>query len=526
MLRTQLCALHAVGLGPIDDARLEFSTGLNVLTGETGAGKTLLIGALTLCLGESDGRALRTAGDLRAAALFVDGAEEVAFARESVAGGRLKGTLDGLTTSAEVLRSRASELIVIHGQHDSLRLRQRSEVVKLVDQFAGIDDTALRDIRAHINHLLTQRDQYGGDSTQRQREIEFLRFQLSDIEQVAPTSVEELSEVLDQLSQLSTLRDHFDEIAAAIELLDGDSDESVLSQWARSVQHLPDGSQIDATKQALLAISRDARDLVSDLRQQIDGVDLDAETMQALELRAGSLQNLARKFGGSLSDVFAQWADIAKSLEVHENATELLATVDTELLSLRSEESRLASELLDLRLHAARNFCDAVQANFERVALQAATLNLAVSGDDGSQMEMLFCPNPGRASGPLQSLASGGELSRVLLAISLVTVSDGVVAVFDEIDAGVGGSVAEQIGECLFELSLRQQVIVVTHLASIAARADRHFVVQKQTDLLGTSTTVSEISGEQRVDEIARMLAGSSQMRESRELARRLLERA
>lgn len=526
MPRTQLCALHAVGLGPIDEARLEFSPGLNVLTGETGAGKTLLIGALTLCLGESDGRSLRGPGELRAAAVFLDGAEEVAFARESVPGGRLRGTLDGLATSAEALRSRASELIVIHGQHDSLRLRHRSEIVKLVDEFARINDSELRGIRSRVSELMNQRDQFGGDSAQRVREMEFLRFQLADIEQVAPTSPEELSEVLDQLSQLTALREHYEVISESIELLDGDSDDSVLSQWARAVHRLPSEVPTEHIKQALEELARDAREQVAELRRQIDGVDFDPQIMESLEQRAGTLQTLARKFGGNLSDVFTQWTEIAKSLEVHENASDFLATVDSELAGLKTREAAAAQKLLEERSVAAADFAHSVQGNFERVALKAATISIVVAGDDGSSMDMLFSPNPGRAAGALQSLASGGELSRVLLAISLVTVSDNVVAVFDEIDAGVGGSVAEQIGDCLFELAQRQQVIVVTHLASIAARADRHFVVDKRTDLLETSTTVSEINSEQRVDEISRMLAGSAQMHESRELARRLLERS
>ena len=524
MPRKQLSALHAVGLGPIEEARLEFSPGLNVLTGETGAGKTLLIGALSLCLGENDARSLRSQGELRAAAVFLDGAEEVAFARESVGGGRLRGTLDGLATSAEALRTRAADLVVIHGQHDSLRLRSRGEIVTLVDSFAGIDDAALRVVRTELSQLMSRREHFGGDPLQRTREMEFLRFQLAEIESVSPSSSDELGEVLARLSDLTALREHFDEITDAVETLDGDSDQTVLAQWARALHQLPSGGQIDPVKQRLDALAAEARELVRELRQQIDGVELDAEIMQWLEQRAGVLQALARKFGGSLSDVFTQWSDIAKTLEEHENAASFLIGVDQELSSLRERETELASEIRRVRELAAQDFCLAVSANFDRVALAGATIEIHVAGSDGAQMELLFSPNRGRAAGALQSLASGGELSRVLLAISLVTVSDDVVAVFDEIDSGVGGAVAQQIGECLYELAQHQQVIVVTHLASIAARADRHFVVQKLTDSLLTSTTVCEVSGDERVDEIARMLAGSAQMRESRELARRLLD--
>jgi DNA repair protein RecN (Recombination protein N) len=515
--------LHAVGVGPLDEARLEFSPGFNVLTGETGAGKTLLVGALSLCLGASDPRGVRHEGDLRAAAVFLDGEEEVAFARESVGGGRLRGTLDGLSTSAEALRARAESLIVIHGQHDSLRLRSRGEVVALVDNFGGIDDSELRSLRARITEIQSRREHFGGDSSAREREIEFLRFQLADIESVAPTSPNELTEVLDRLAEMTSTSENFSDIVAAVELFDGESDQAILAQWARALAQMPGGGARDAVKARLDEIGIEARELVRELRGELEGFELDPETMAWFEERAGALQALARKFGGSLTEVFTQWDEIAQSLDNQESAREFLAELDAQLASLHEQEAALASQLLQARRNAAQRFSDAVAANFERVALAGAQMRLEVSGSDGSQMEVFFRPNPGRAEGSLQSLASGGELSRVLLAISLVTVGD-VVAVFDEIDAGVGGSVAQQIGECLAELAQRQQVIVVTHLASVAAKADRHFVVEKNEERDVATTTVREVGGERRISEIARMLSGSSSMRESRELAQRLLE--
>jgi DNA repair protein RecN (Recombination protein N) len=159
-----------------------------------------------------------------------------------------------------------------------------------------------------------------------------------------------------------------------------------------------------------------------------------------------------------------------------------------------------------------------------RVALANATLRFVVDGDDGSDAQIWFTPNPGQPEGPLSALASGGELSRVLLALSLETVHRDVVAVFDEIDAGLGGQVAQQIGECLREVGRLQQVLAITHLASVAARADHHFIIEKTVEHGATNTLVREVIGDERVREIARMLAGDTVTAESRALATQLLE--
>jgi DNA repair protein RecN (Recombination protein N) len=184
----------------------------------------------------------------------------------------------------------------------------------------------------------------------------------------------------------------------------------------------------------------------------------------------------------------------------------------------------LARKAKNEREFACVQLTEAVRRHLPRVALPNALLRFVVDGDDGSDAQILFTPNPGLPEGPLQSLASGGELSRVLLALSLETAHEDVVAVFDEIDAGVGGQVAQQIGQCLYEVGRRQQVLAVTHLASVAAKADHHFVIEKLTTHGVTSTTLRPVTGEHRVNEIARMLAGDHISAEAKALASQLLE--
>jgi DNA repair protein RecN (Recombination protein N) len=522
MPEVRLLELQAEGLGPISEARLEFSGGFNVLTGETGVGKTLLVGALNLCLGAAEARGLRPGANLRAAVLFdVDGAE-ISLAREIAAGGRLRGTIDGLSASAAALRERSAELIVIHGQHDSLRLRNRSEVLRLIDNFGGIDDGPLRVMREEIRDLETRRERFGGDPSSREREAEFLRFQLHEIEQVNPSSADELDETLEQLRTVVTLRDHQADLLAAIEEFDGDGDGAILARWAKATRLIPDQGRVAEIRRQLHDMALEVREVVRDLSAETDRWQLDPAEIERLESRAGVLQALARKYGGSLGAVLDQRDVMQKSLIEHQLAADTLVSVDRALAEVKAAADREAARLRELRRDAGQRFATAVSNNFPRVALSRAALQVSVEGDDGSSVELRFSPDPSTAPGALQAMASGGELARVLLAISLETVSDGVVAVFDEIDSGVGGSVAQQIGECLHELAQRQQVIVVTHLASIAARADRHFVVEKN-GAGGAVSNVRPVIGDDRVSEIARMLAGDSQRRESRALAERLL---
>jgi DNA repair protein RecN (Recombination protein N) len=414
-------------------------------------------------------------------------------------------------------------LIVIHGQHDSLRLRSGREALRLLDQYGDVHDDDYQSVLSRIRDLERSRATYGGDPSARAREIEFLRFQLAEIEAVAPSSPEELTVVLERLRTLSVLRDHHDDLRAAVTTIDGDDDDTSLAQLARGLRRIPDEGHLGQIRQRLDELAQEIRELVRELSRETDEWQLDPGEETSLEIRAAALQQLARKYGGSLADALVQRDEITRSLLDHDAATETLESLDEELLLLHERAEQLAGELLAQRTESGDRFGRAVAAQFSRVALANALFDVRVSGPDGSSVEFLFAASSDGVPGPLHSLASGGELARVLLAISLETVSEGVVAVFDEIDAGVGGAVAQQIGECLRELSTRQQVIVVTHLASIAAKADRQFVVEKISTSVVATTTVRVVEGEDRVSEIARMLAGESDLRESRALAQRLL---
>ncbi|HEY1761348.1 MAG TPA: AAA family ATPase [Acidimicrobiales bacterium] len=525
MPKANLVELYAHKLGVIDDARVEFGSGFNVITGETGAGKTLLLGALGLCLG-SDASASRYAitSDTRAVALFDRGGAELVLSRESSDSGRLRSSLNGAPSSAEALRTLAEDVIVIHGQHDSLSLRNKSEVLRMVDESGEVDASTLEDIRHELREARRLRSDFGGDRGSRERDVEFLAFQLAELDAAELASPHELDETLDELIRLTALREGQSALNEVLQLLDSDGDESVLTQFARAVSRLPDGDAYELVRQGLDASLIQAREALHELAALTDPDAFDPTTLRELESRVEVLQKVARKYGGSVEAALAARDDIRARLAQFASERERLQGLDKEIEALEQREGELAQEIRRLREGAADALTGAVARQMGRVALSNATLRFVVDGPDGSDAQILFTPNPGQPEGPLATLASGGELSRVLLALSLETVHRDMVAVFDEIDAGLGGQVAQQIGECLREVGRDQQVIAITHLASVAARADHHFVIEKEVERGITTTSVRALSGDERVREIARMLAGNDVTDESRALAEQLLE--
>jgi DNA repair protein RecN (Recombination protein N) len=526
MPKAQLVELYAHKLGVIDDARLEFGPGFNVLTGETGAGKTLLLGALGLCLG-GDASSSRYAltNDTKAVALFVrEAGEELAFSREAGSSGRLRSTLNGAPSSAETLRGLADELIIIHGQHDSLLLRNRSDIVRLIDETGGVDTSELEVVRRELREARQLRDRFGGDETARQRDLEYLEFQLHELDAAKIISGSELDDTLSELVRLSTLRDGQSAIIEVVEIFDGDGDDPVLAQFAQALTRLPEGEAYADIREALRAALVGARDSIHELAALADPDAFDPGAIDDLEARVGVLQHVAKKYGGSLDAAMATREELRRRRADAATDSARVAAIDQEIEQLMVRENLLAQRARAERERAAEKLTTSVGTQMSRVALANARLRFVVEGDDGSDAQIWFTPNPGQPEGPLSALASGGELSRVLLAISLETVNHDVVAVFDEIDAGLGGQVAQQIGECLNEVGRSQQVLAITHLASVAARADHHFVIEKSVDDGVTRTSVREVANEDRVREVARMLAGDALSAESRALALQLLE--
>ncbi len=526
MPKVQLLELHAQGLALIDEAALEFASGLNVVTGETGAGKTLLVGALTLCLG-GESPVGEVGDDLRVATVWQDArGEERVLARELTGTGRLRSVLDGQVTSAEGLRRVADSLVEIYGQRSSLRLRSAASVLALIDNFGGVDTSELEELRARQRDLRRRRSDLGGDREERTRARALAEFELAELRAADLTAPDELDQALGTLERWQRRAARRSALLEAVERLDGDREMTALGEIARIaalVEGAGESSQLSTQLRAALEMARDAG---HELRALLDAEDLDEAQAAELEERVGTLSRVARRYGGSLGAALETRERLAADLERLGAAEDDLETLDAALAAASEAERQASARVRELREDAGARLAAAVTAQLARVALAGGTVRVEIDGDDGSGVRLLVRTNPGRAEGPVEDIASGGELSRLLLAVALVSGTEDAVAVFDEIDAGLGGAVAEQIGECLAQVAEGRQVLVVTHLASVAVRAQRHFVVEKETRNGRAVTTVRAVEGEERVEEIARMLAGSGAPSESRALARRLLSGA
>jgi DNA repair protein RecN (Recombination protein N) len=520
MRKAELVALSARKLGVIDQASIEFGSGFNVITGETGAGKTLLIGALELCLGiEGVSRSVLHSETKVTALLDVDG-NEILLARENNSG-RLRAFIDSMASSAELLRTTASDYLEIHGQHDSLVLKNRSEILKLVDDYGNIDSTNLQSLKKQVQDLRHQMNDIGVDPASRDKEIDLLQYQIEEIESAKIKSESELNDSIEHLVEITTVKENLENVLRVSSQMN--SDDGLFDQLARAISQIPEVGRFELIKNRFDQLLDEFRTLSSELDGLVDVDALNDAEAARLELRVDQLKNLSSKYGGSLERTLGILAESQNRLSQLVSNSTTLDEIQQRIVLLESEIKEEEKKLLNKRITICKKLSEEITQVLPRVALTNAQLNFTANGNDGSSVEIIFKPNPGAAEGSISDVASGGELSRLLLAISLVCHQSGKIAVFDEIDAGVGGQVAQTIGDCLRELGATQQVIAITHLASVAAKADRHFVVVKEIDDDRTITKIHEVSGADREIEIARMLAGLDTTAESIALAKSLL---
>jgi DNA repair protein RecN (Recombination protein N) len=551
-------------LGVIGEARLPLGPGFTAITGETGAGKTMVVTALGLLLGErSDASAIRSGSaqaiveghwlidDTGAVAERVRDAGgdlddgELIIGRSLSAEGRGRATVGGRTTPVSVLGEIGEQLVVVHGQSDQIRLRSSTAQREALDRFAGAELAAIvgtyHDVfrRWHANQ--SELDVLVAESDRRAREAEDLRLATAEIEAAAPQRGEddELGERVDRLTNLEDLRlasaqaldlvsgQNSDEVADVISLLD-----TAKRQLERVAPHDPELAPIvEALDAANIAVS----EISGQLSSYLGGLDSDGgRELEALQERRAELAALVRKFGPTLDDVI-DYLDqgSGRLLELDTDSDRIEALVD-EVAADQALVVELAGRLSAVRAAAAERLADRVTAELGALAMPNARLSVSVedraeyglSGKD--QVSILLQPHPGAEPRSLGKGASGGELSRVMLAIEVVIAGNDPVPtfIFDEVDAGVGGAAAIEIGRRLAQLSRSAQVIVVTHLAQVAAFATNHLRVLKDNDGAVTASSVEQLEGDERIAEMARLLSGLPDSENALAHARELIETA
>jgi len=500
--------LRVRNYGAVDEAVIEFAPGLTVLTGETGAGKTLLVEALHLVLGGAD-RGLpvrRPELPSLAEAVFSADVGEVVLARERSAQGRLRAMLDGATASAQALATRAGELCELHGQHEHQVLRRPGAARVLLDRTGGLDDTTVQRLRAERREVLALRERLGGETEGRARRLEIAIHDRDEIDDLAPVGPDEIEALQHDASSLAELVEARDALLAAAGALDADGDEPSATQLVASARSaLP--RSLASARESLTELLEQVREVRNELVASLQRVEDEPERLALLDQRIGRLRDLVRKHGDSLGDVLDRRAALGGEIERLQadeaTAVELEGRLGTLEVTLRAEED----SLLEARRRAAAALTASVKDRLGALALAHARFEVRVEGQAGEQVLFLFAGSGAFEPAPLADVASGGELSRVMLALTLASPSHASCLVFDEVDAGVGGATARTLAQCLSELATDHQVIVVTHLATVAAAA-LHQIVVTRSDARGGPASVHQLDGADRVPEIARMLAG------------------
>jgi DNA repair protein RecN (Recombination protein N) len=530
-----LVSLRVRDLATIADATLDLGAGLNVLTGETGAGKSMLVDALALLLGDRGDRAAIRPGAAKAVvegviesipaatrrrldASGIDAEESLVIRREVTGEGRSRAWINGSPTTIGILASIGESLVDLHGQHQTLQLLDMEMQRSLLDGY-GHAEPAVQAVRTAYSELAALRQRHGDLAARRddaQRRSEWLRHVVKEIDaaRVRPGEEDDLARDATRLGQASTLAEHAGQLLASID----DDETGARSGLDRAERALNPLERLDAETGVWRELLDSAYASLDELSRRahdyVDGLAEDPGRLADLERRRDLLQDLRRKHGPTLADVIA----------VRDAAYAELDLLDTAEVDLRGMTGQIrgadrclvdvAAELTVQRVTAAARLSREVTRLLPRLGLAGGEFSVGlapqqVTGPDGAeQITFMVRLNRGMEARPLARVASGGELSRLMLALKVVLARQDAVPtlVFDEIDQGVGGEVGTRVGESLARVAERHQVLIITHLPQIAARADRHLRIAKATRGGIATSDVSVLHGEDRVLELARML--------------------
>jgi DNA repair protein RecN (Recombination protein N) len=531
----------------IERAELRFGEGLNAITGETGAGKTVLAHSLDLLMGGRARPQIVRPGAEEAwvegtfeipeglledpelaeiAERLPDGADELTLGRRVGGSGRTSAFVAGRSASAADLQALGSRLLAFYGQHEHRKLTLASAQLEVLDGFAGADHLAQRsgyraahaEAQALERELAELRERDGA----RERDLDLLRFELSEIEAAAPDATEaaELAAERERLRHAEGLRAS---AAGALGATSGDDEDGgALERLAVAEGALADSEGVDAGLDALAervrALAVELADVGSELRSYVEGIEAEPGRLEVVEERLAALDRLERKHGGSIESVLAHAERCRAEIDRLENSEELEGELEARRSAAQAKRAELAGALAATRRKAAKRLEKAVASELAQLAMEGATLEARLEphrdgfGASGAEtVELLVATNPGIPVSPLRDAASGGELSRVMLALTgLGPVAGAPTLVFDEIDAGIGGQTARAVGARLRDLGEGRQVICITHLAQVASMAERHFSISKRVQDGATLAEVSAVDGEELVAEIVRMLGGEA----------------
>jgi DNA repair protein RecN (Recombination protein N) len=560
-----LAELRLENYAVIDNVVVDFAAGLNLLTGETGAGKSILIDALALLLGDKASTDVIRTGAERAviSAVFeIDGGTEktvarileangidpedgpVILRREIAAGGKGRVFVNNQPATVGVLRQLAPYLATIHAQNESIHSFDAAARLELLDAFAGTQIGPASETFVRWNGIVSRVDELEHGEQDRLRLLDLWTFQKREIEE-AKLQAGEDERLEGEKRVLANAEKIYGAAMNAFDLL-YEGPASTSSSLRMAQKHIEELSRYEPKFREALAAIETARISVEDvgatLRDYAGGIQASPERLAEIEDRLALLERLKRKYGPTLEDVIRNGEEVSRKLSEMENKDEILSQLRRELAQAAQDYLQVSRAVSKKRCDAARKLEKVVEAEISDLAMKSS-FQIEVSGteEEGNwtasgfdHVVYLITTNPGEPMRPLEQVASGGELSRVMLALK-VSVEAGAAGgksrvpsaqrtmVFDEIDTGIGGRAAEAVGKKLKALSRTNQVLCVTHLPQIATFADHHYVIEKRVSFERTKTTVRVITGDERTEEVARMLSGAKLTETSRKHAEQML---
>ncbi|MBI1318227.1 MAG: DNA repair protein RecN [Candidatus Hydrogenedens sp.] len=525
----------------IERIELDFGPGFNVLTGETGAGKSILIGALQLVLGARASSDVVRQGEQRAIIEMTVKLDELSpaltdllaeqelepedgrllLARHVGADGRSKAFAGGRLVPLSILAAIGDELVDLHGQHEHQSLLKSDRQLLLLDAYAGSGALAadVREAVAALRVSEAELEALQQEDRERERRIDFLRHELAEIQKAAfkPGEDEELKARLKRIQnaeQIHTLA------SDAYGMLYGNDEGAALDAIDRALNEVQELAQLDETLAPTLRELTEARELVNGVAETLRGYteesDFDAGELEELNQRNALLGQLKRKYGGTVEEILAYGARAAEELDRFDTRDARVAELTKQCAAQRDSAGKAAAALGKQRRSAAKKLDQAITANLQELGMKGAVFQTSIehapltsTGTD--DVKFLLAANPGEPAKPLRQVASGGEVSRIMLALKAVFAEADAIPtlIFDEIDTGVGGEVARAVAGKIAGLAATHQVLCVSHLAQIGAVATTHFRVAKASDSGHTVTAVTEVTGKERIEEIARLLDGS-----------------
>ncbi|MDO5605475.1 MAG: DNA repair protein RecN [Paracoccus sp. (in: a-proteobacteria)] len=541
--------LHIRDILLIDRLDLAFGPGLNVLTGETGAGKSILLDCLGFVLGWRGRAELVRAGaaqgevtagfdlprDHPARAVLAEAGieigDELLLRRVNTAEGRKSAWINDRRASGEVLRALSETLVELHGQHDDRGLLNPRGHRQLLDAFAGIELAPIREVWRDLRRLESEIAELEAEQETRRKEADFLTHALEELDALAPQPGEDAQLDTRRRAMQAAERIRSD-VSRALSALGPDGAEGAMLEATRWLEGAADqaAGRLDPPLEALSRALIELGEAFTGVEAAIEAMDFDPSELERTEERLFALRALARKHNVQPEELPALYADLMQRRTLTQGYDKILGELCQEAIYKRHDYEARASDLSNARLAAAAQLDAAMAAELAPLKMERAVFTTRIArGDAGPEgwdsVSFAVATNPGAPAGPLDKIASGGELSRFLLALKvcLARGNDALTLIFDEIDRGVGGATADAVGRRLARLAEGAQVLVVTHSPQVAALGARHFRVAKQVADGMTTSDVRALSADERVDEIARMLSGEQITDAAREAARSLI---